>query len=154
MCLDERNTDNRARPRPASLILRRTVAVRRAVRSLNLDMARPLLLLPFLAEDVLVSVSDALALVWLGRAVAADLGRDVANFLLVDPTHHDLRLLRSGHRDSVRERKIHVVEKAERQLKSLALHRGAKSDACDLKLLFKAFGDARHDVGDQRARRT
>src|SRR4029453_2109565 len=154
MCLDERNTDNRARPRPASLILRRTVAVRRAVRSLNLDMARPLLLLPFLAEDVLVYVSHALALVRFGRPIAADLGRDVTNFLLVDPTHHDFRRLRRGNSDAFRDRKIHVVGKAELQLKCLALHRGAKAHACDLKLLFKAFGDARHYVGDQRARST
>src|SRR4030095_4295285 len=107
MCLDERNTDNRARPRPTSLILRRTVAVRRAVRSRNLDMARPLLLLPFLAEDVLVCVFHALALVWLGRAVAADLGRDVTNFLLVDPTHYDLGRFRRGNRDVFRDRKTH-----------------------------------------------
>src|SRR5262249_43501059 len=39
MCFDERNTDNRVRPRAASLTLRRTVAVRRAERSLNLDIA-------------------------------------------------------------------------------------------------------------------
>src|SRR5262245_65525546 len=154
MCFDERKTDNRVRPRPASLILRRTVAVRRAVRSLNLDMARPLLLLPFLAEDVLVCVFDTLALVWLGRPVAADFGRDVTNFLLVDSTHHYLRRLRRGNRDAFGDRKVHVVGKAELQLKCLALHRGAKAHACDLKLLFKAFGDARHYVGDQRARGT
>src|SRR5215510_7847255 len=153
MCLDERNTDNRARPRPASLILRRTVAVRRAVRSLNLDMARPLLLLPFLAEDVLVCVSHALALVWLGRTVAADLGGDVTNFLLVDATHDDFRRLRRGNRDTFRDRKIYVVGKAKLQLKRLALHRRTKAHTCDLKFLFKPFGDARHHVGDQRARR-
>src|SRR5262245_28876586 len=154
MCFDERNTDNRVRPRPASLILRRTVAVRRAVRSFNLDMARPLLLLPFLAEDILVRVSHALALVWLGRPVAADFGRDVTNFLLVDPTHHDFRRLWRDNSDAFRDRKIHVVGKAELQLKCLALHRGAKAHACDLKLLFEAFGDPGNHVGDHRARGT
>ena len=81
MCFDERNTDSRARPRAASLILRRTVAVRRAVRSVNLDMARPLLLLAFLAEDVLVDIFHALALVGLGRTESADFGGDVSHLV-------------------------------------------------------------------------
>ncbi len=88
MCFDERNTDSRARPRAASLTLRRTVAVRRATRSVNLDMARPLLLFPFLAEDVLVDVFHALALVRFRRTESADLGRDVTDLLLVDAGHH------------------------------------------------------------------
>src|SRR5262247_695678 len=121
MCLDERNTDNRARPRPASLILRRTVAVRRAVRSLNLDMARPLLLLPFLAEDVLVCVFHALALVRLRRAVTADLGSDLADLLLVDACHHEFGRLWRCDRNAFGNREIDVMGKPELQLQAFAL---------------------------------
>src|SRR5262245_101242 len=109
MCFDERNTDSRARPRPASLTLRRTVAVRRAVRSVNLDIAGPLLFLSFLAEDVLVGVFHALALVGLGRTESTDLGGDVPDLLLVDASDHDLGRFRRHNRDAFRNREIHVV---------------------------------------------
>ena len=55
---------------PAALIEKRKLA--------------PLLLLPFLAEDLLTAVLDALALVGLGLAPAADFGGHLANTLLVD----------------------------------------------------------------------
>jgi hypothetical protein len=50
MCFDERKTDSRVRPRAASLILRRTVAVRRAVRSVSLDIARLYFFFPSLRK--------------------------------------------------------------------------------------------------------
>src|SRR6185437_9013489 len=109
MCLDERNTDNRERPCDVSLILRRTVAVRRAVLSLSLDMARPLLLLPFLAEDIFICIFHAFTLVGLGRTVAADLRSDMTDFLLVDSGHYDLGRLRRHDRYSFRNRKVDVV---------------------------------------------
>src|SRR5215470_16932589 len=140
MCLDERKTERRVRPCAASLILRRTVAVRRAVRSVNLDMARPLLLLPFLAEDVLVCVFHALALVRLRRAVAADLGSDLADLLLVDACHHDFGWLWRCDRNAFGDREIDVVRKPELQLQAFALDRSAKSDAGDLELFLKTFG--------------
>src|SRR5450759_3110283 len=139
ICLDERNTDSRARPRAASLTLRRTVAVRRAVRSLNLDMlSSPLLLLAFLAEDVFACVFHALALVGLGRTITADLGGDLADFLLVDAGDHDLGRLRRRDGDAFRDRKIHVVAEAKLQVKRPALHRGAVADAGDLQPLLEA----------------
>src|SRR6187551_449221 len=133
MCLDERNTDSRARPLvpAASLTLRRTDAVLRAVRSVNLDIARPLLFLSFLAEDVLVGVLHALALVGLGRTVSADFGGDVPNLLLVDAGDHDLGRLRGCNRDPFGNREIDVVRKAKLQLQGLTLHRGAITDAGD-----------------------
>src|SRR6516164_6376327 len=94
MCLDERNTDSRARPWATCLTLRRTVAVRRAVRSLNLDIAVLLLLLAFLTEDVLVDVFHALALIGLGRAETADLGGDLTHLLLIDTGHDNFGRLR------------------------------------------------------------
>src|SRR6185312_1346094 len=109
MCLDERNTDNRERPRDVSLILRRTVAVRRAVLSLSLDMARPLLLLPFLAEDIFICIFYAFALVRLGRTIAADLRSNMTDFLLVDSGHYNFGWLGRHDRDSFGNRKIDVV---------------------------------------------
>src|SRR5918999_1856300 len=49
MCFDERKIESRARPLPARRIARRTFSVRRAVRSLSLDIALILLLLANLA---------------------------------------------------------------------------------------------------------
>src|SRR3546814_17827308 len=51
------------------------------------------LLLPFLAEDVLAAILDALALVRLGLAPATDLGRDLTHLLLVDPRNPDRGLI-------------------------------------------------------------
>src|SRR5665213_2303417 len=123
MCLDERNTARRARPLRlvASFTLRRIVAVRRAVRSLNLDISRPLLLLAFLAEDVFACVFHALALVRLRRAETTDLGGDMANFLLVHAGDDDLGRLRRRDGDALRDRKHDVVRKPELELQALAL---------------------------------
>src|SRR5581483_924467 len=151
MCFDERNTESRTRPCAASLILRRTVAVRRAVRSVNLDMPRPLLLLPFLAEDVLIHVFHALAFVGLWRTESADLGGDVADLLLVDAADDDLRRFWRRDRDPIRDRKINVVREAELQLQGLALHGGTIANAGDFKAFFKSLGNARHQVGYERA---
>src|SRR3569623_1254190 len=145
MCYDERNTDRRARPllMPASLILRRTDPVRRAVRSLSLVMAQALLLLlPFLAEDVLAGVLHALALVRFRTAEAADLGRHLSDLLLVDAGDDDLGRLRRRDRNALRERIVDVVRVAELQVELLALNRRALTDAVDLELLFEALGHA------------
>src|SRR5262245_41157232 len=100
MCLEERNTESRARPWAARLIPRRTFAVRRIVRSTTVAIVRlPSLLLAFLAEDVLVRIFHALALVGLGLAKRPDLGCDVPDLLVVDAAHHDLRRLRHRDRD-------------------------------------------------------
>src|SRR5262249_11659231 len=152
MCLDERKTESRVRPCAASLILRRTVAVRRAVRSVDLDMARPLLLLPFLAEDVFVCVFYALALVRFRRAVAADLGSDLANLLFVDARHYDFGRLRGCDRNALRDREIYVVRKPKLQLQTFALDRSTESDTGDFESFLEAFGHARYNVGDQSAR--
>src|SRR5579885_764036 len=128
MCLDERNTDRRARPffMPASLTLRRTDAVRRAVRSFKFVMAQsPLFLLAFLAEDVLAGVLHALALVGLRRTETAQLGGNLADLLLVDAGDDDLGRLRRRDRDPLRDRIVDVVREAELQVELLALHRRA-----------------------------
>src|SRR5471032_2588982 len=155
MCFDERNTDRRVRPLvpAASFTLCRTAFVRRAVRSLNLDMAfGPLLLLAFLAEDVFANVFHAFALVRLRRAVAADFGGNLADFLFVDSGNRDLGRLRRHDGDAFRNLEVHVVGKTELQVQALALHHRAIADAVDLQLLFEALGHAVDQVGDQRAR--
>src|SRR4051812_45571861 len=105
---------------------RRTRALRRS------DLSRrgfivplPSLLLAFLAEDVFARILDALALVGLGRPVVADLGRDLTDFLLVDPGDHDLDGPRRRDRDAFRDRVVDLVAVTERELQVLALHRGA-----------------------------
>src|SRR6266545_2080250 len=61
------------------------------VRGLVASSTWPLRSLPHLAADVLALVTDALALVRLGRAHLANLGRDLADLLLVDALDDDLR---------------------------------------------------------------
>src|SRR5690348_5302320 len=155
MCFDERNTDRRARPllMPASLTLRLTDAVRRAVRSFKFVMAQALLLLlAFLAEDVLAGVLHALTLVRLGRTEAAQLRRHLADLLLVDAGDDDLGRLRRRDRDALRDRIVDVVREAELQVELLALDRSAIADAGVLELLLEALGDAGDQVVHQRAR--
>src|SRR5712671_4812353 len=135
--------------------LDRHADARLAPRGLLLELGHdrlPLLLLAFLAEDVFACVFDALALVGLGPAETADLGRDLADLLTVDPGDDDLGRLRRRDRDAGRDRIDHVMAVAERDLQILALHRRAIADAGDLELPLAALGDAGDQVGDQRAR--
>src|SRR5438045_1400857 len=94
MCLPERNTLSRARRKAARFSDRRT---RERRRMLDLLCIAVLLLLAFLAQDVLACVLDALALVGLRLAVSADLGRDLADLLPVGAVDDDLGRL--GQRD-------------------------------------------------------
>src|SRR5258708_3665387 len=88
-------------------------------------------LLPFLAEDVLVRILHALALVGLRRPVGPDLGRDLADLLLVDAGDDDLGRLRGRDLDAGRNRIVDLVAVAERELQVLALDRRAIADAGD-----------------------
>src|SRR5262245_5988414 len=153
MCLPERCTDSRARPPALSRIARRTRPLRRSALSRRgfIDEL-PSLLLAFLAEDVFAGVPDALALVWLGRPEVANLGRHLADLLLVDAGHHDLGRPRCRDRDAFRDRIDDLVAVAERQLQVLALHGGAIADAGDLEPPLEAPGHAGYHVGEQRPR--
>src|SRR5208282_4072956 len=115
--------------------------------------AAPLLLLAFFAEDALVGIFDALALVGLGRPIFADFGGDLPDLLAIDAADHDLNRARRRNRDALRDRIDDIVSVAERELQVLALHRGAIADAVDLEPLFEALGDAGDQIGDQGARR-
>src|SRR6185503_14238867 len=98
-----------------------------------------LLLLAFFAEDVLAAILDALALVRLGLAPAADLGRDLADLLLVDAGDLDRILVGSLHVDPVGQLVIDVVAVAELQAKIAALRLGAVANAGDLEDLGEAL---------------
>src|SRR4029078_3380447 len=88
-----RCTDRRALP-PARLLS--AVRTRRRRRS-NRDSLAMLLLLPFLAEDVLAAVATSVALVRFGLAPAADLGGELADSLLVDAADLDRGLIGRLH---------------------------------------------------------
>src|SRR5579883_1459916 len=156
MCLDERNTDSRARPPAARLMVRRTRPVRRSPRSFTVAMAYScpvrLLLLALLAEDELLHIFDAFAFVRLWWPVVADIGGNLPDLLLVDAGHDDLGRLRGRNCDAVRDWMHDVVAVAERDLQVLALHRGTVTDAGDLQAPLEALGDAGHQIGDQSAR--
>src|SRR5581483_9129029 len=114
--------------------------------------AAPLLLLAFLAEDALVGIFDALALVGLRRPIFADFGCDLPDLLAIRARNHDLDRPRRGNRDALRDRIDNVMTIAERELQVLALHRGAVADPVDLEPALKSLADAGDQVRDQRAR--
>src|SRR3954471_8173513 len=103
-----------------------------------------------LSSDVLALVADALALVRLRRANLADLGRGLADDLLVDAAHDDLG--RHGHLelDALARLDLDRVRVADLQLEVGARHRGAVADTLDLEALLEAVGDALDHVRDQR----
>src|SRR6186997_2632729 len=139
-------TDRRGLP-PARLLS----AVRTRRRGARTGIAWPLLLLPFLTEDVLAAVLDALALVGLGLAPAADLGGELADGLLVDAADLDRGLVRGLHLQTLGHRKIDVVAVAELKLQLVALRVRAVADAGDFEDLGEALGHALDQVRDQRA---
>ena len=69
--------------------------------------------LALLAADVLVSVADTLALVWLRRVVAANVGGELADSVLVDAFNGDLGVLFDRDLDRVRDRVENRVGEAE-----------------------------------------
>src|SRR5688572_15343107 len=147
MCRPVRWTDSRGRMPPRFLSAVRT---RRRRRS-NRDSLAILLLLPFLAEDVLATVLDALALVRLGLAPAADLGGELADGLLVDAADLDRGLVRGLHLEPFGHVEIDIVAVAELKLELVALRVRAIADAGDLENFCKALSHALDKVRDQRA---
>src|SRR5918911_4093459 len=123
------------------------------VRELRASSASPRLgPLPDLATHVLALVTDALALVRPGRANRPHLGGRLADLLLVDALHDDLR--RRGHLeadpgaglddDGVRETDV--------ELERGPAQRGAVADALDLEALLEALRHALDHVRDERPR--
>src|SRR6185312_1420233 len=119
MCWPERNTDSRGRSDlvPIWWRVRDWRFLKRALVIL--------LLLAFLAADIFAFITHALALVGLRRAIAADLGRDLADQLLVDAADRNHGRLFGDDGDAGGDRIGHVMAETELQVQDLALHRGA-----------------------------
>jgi hypothetical protein len=85
-------------------------------------------------------------------ALLADVGRDLADDLLVVAL--DDHAGRLGHLELDARRRLDVdrVRVAERELEVAALERGAVADALQLQALLEALGDALDHVGHERAR--
>src|SRR6478735_1424542 len=147
MCRPVRCTDRRGLPPARLLSAVRTLRRRRS----NRESLAILLLLPFLAEDVLAAVLDALAFVGLGLAPATDLGGELADRLLVDPADLDRDLIGGLHFDTLGHVEIDVVAVAELQLELAALRLRTVADAGDLQHLGEALGDTFDQVRHQRA---
>jgi hypothetical protein len=110
-------------------------------------------LLAFLHDDPLAGVTHTLALVGLGRPVAADLGGDLAHFLAVDAFDDDLGLARRLDRDAFRYRVAERVRESQGQIQVLALHRRTVADADQLELALEALGHAGDHIREIRPRR-
>src|SRR5690606_21788210 len=147
MCRPVRWTESRGGWPPRFLSAGRTRRRRRSKR----ESLAILLLLPFLAEDVLAAVLDALPLVRLGLAPAADCGGTLADGLLVAPADLDRGLVRCLHLEPFGNVEFHVVAIAALQLELLALRLRAVADTGDLEDLGKALRDALDQVRHERA---
>src|SRR5690606_35368079 len=123
MCLLERNTDRRGRPLAALRCATRVRARRLRNRSAGLTMA--LLLLAFLAQDDLVVVTDAFALVRLRQAEGAQLRGNLPHLLAIGAEDGDRGRSLALHLDVVRHGVLDVVAVAELQIQNLAVHAGA-----------------------------
>src|SRR3569833_1249714 len=110
MCLPERKTDRRGRSDlvPMWWRVRDWRFLKRALVIL--------LLLAFLAADILALIAHALALIRLRRTPGTDLGRNLADQLLVDARHADHGRLFGGDRDAGGDLVRHVVAEAELQV--------------------------------------
>src|SRR5262249_7391891 len=103
-----------------------------------------------LAPDGLLDVLDALALVGLGRAEAADFGSRLAQHFAV-ARHEDDEVLVDLRRDALGQLVRDGVRVAERERHLLAGDLGAVTDAVDLQLALEAAGHAGDHVLHQRA---
>src|SRR6478736_7914333 len=91
-----------------------------------------------LSQNTLAGVADALALVGLWLADAADVGRDLADDFLVDAAHDDLGLDRHLEGDAFRRLHVDRVAKTEVQAQGVgALCFGPVADADDLEVLLE-----------------
>src|SRR5699024_765442 len=105
-----------------------------------------------LAEDVLARVADTLALVGLGLAELADVGRSLTDDLLVDALDGQLGGGLDHELDALGGVDDHRVREAERELELLGtLGDHTVTDTDDFELLLVALGHADDHVVDQGA---
>src|SRR5262249_6031370 len=107
-----------------------------------------------LLAHALALIAYALATVRLRRPEVADLGRGLADELLVGAVQDQdraLRVGRDGRRDALGQRVDDRVRVAEREVEHLALLLDAVAGALQLEGLLVALGDALHRGGDDGA---
>src|SRR5262249_54473217 len=141
MCLFDRNTDRRGRAAvPRTFLrtrwwrrLRASTLCSVISRTSSVSTARvpsSLRRLAGLAEDALGGVADALALVGLGLADLADVGRDLPHELLVGPLDRDAGGRGHLEGDALRRVDRHGVREPELELELRGpLRHGAVADA-------------------------
>src|SRR5215469_16736839 len=143
MCWLERNTESRGRPLDLTRIWWRTRWRRRPRGEILVwAMVSVLLLLAFLAHDLLAQIHNALALVRLRLAEGADFRRHLTHALLVGAGDLDGGRLVAFDLDVGGDREHDVVAVAELELQRLALDRGTIADAADLERLAVALRHA------------
>src|SRR5205807_3689268 len=114
------------------------------------DQASLLRCLPGLALDDLAGVAHALSLVGLGLAHLADVGRHLADDLLVDASDGDARGCRHFEGDAFGRLDHDGMTEAKGQLEARgALGGGPVPDADDLEVLGETVGDANDHVVDE-----
>src|SRR5260221_3898246 len=141
------------------LTLRRTRTWVRMREALEVSLAIGVSLLAlgglaFLADDLFAGVADAFAFVGFGRIIAADVGGDGADFLLVRTLDEDVGVVGHGHFDVVGHRVGDGVGESEFEAEVLALKRGLEADALDFELLLGAFVGALDKIGQEGARKS
>src|SRR5258705_6262727 len=169
MCRDERLTTRRGRSAVPAIFLRNRACRRNRETRRASDAFCPtglrvadapsfvletilLTCLSDLAADLLALVANALALVRVWAAQAADVRRDLTDLLLVDAGDRELggRVNREG--DALRRRDHDGMAVAQRELEGVALELYAVADAEDLHLRGVALRDTGDQVRHQRAR--
>src|SRR5664280_1347570 len=109
-----------------------------------------------LLED-LAHEAESLQLVRVGRTNAADLGRRLADFLLVDTRDDDvrdvlgLRVRCDLDLDAIRHREFHNVREADAEHDGPSLDLGLETDAHEVDLALETLGDAENRVLEERA---
>src|SRR5262245_43703363 len=149
MCLLDRNTDRRGRAAVPRTFLRTRKWRRLRASTLwsVIVSTSSLRRLAGLAEDALVGVADALALVRLGLADLADVGRHLADQLLVGTQHRDPGRRRDLEGDPLGRVDQDGMREAELQLDlGRALRGRAVPDVDDLELPCEALRHAGHHV--------
>src|SRR5690625_915178 len=95
-----------------------------------------------LAADVLIGIAHTLALIWFRLAQFPNIGRDLADYLLIDPLNRKFGLGFDVERDSLGRFKRHGMAVPQAQFDGArALGNDPVPDADDFHLLFKTLRD-------------